>query len=60
MAETAAQRYARDYGSMSADRKNRELDTREGYVAGTPATGQRTDREYVNDANGTTAVNKTN
>jgi len=60
MAETAAQRYTRDYGSMSTDRKNRELDTQEGYVAGTPSTGPRTDRLYVNDANSTTAVNKTN
>ena len=59
MAESAAARYARDYGQMSADRKDRELDTREGYVAGTPATGQRTDREYVDPAC-VTAVNKTN
>lgn len=60
MAETAAARYTRDYGSMSTDRKDRDLDTRDGYTAGTPTTGDRTDREYVNDANSTTAVDKTN
>jgi len=57
MAETAAQRYARDYGSMSADRKDRELD-KQGDKQGTP--DGRTERLYVNDANGATAVNKTN
>jgi len=57
MAETAAQRYARDYGSMSADRKDRELDV-QGDKQGTP--DGRTERLYVNDANGATAVNKTN
>lgn len=56
MAETAAQRYARDYASMSADRKDRELDQQ----GGTQSADERTNRLYVNDATGVTAVNKTN
>jgi hypothetical protein len=47
MAETAAQRYARDYGSMQADRKTRELDNQ--------SEGRR-ERLYVNDANGDSAA----
>jgi hypothetical protein len=56
MAETAAQRYARDYGSMSAERKNRELDVQ----GDTGSPDSRTNRLYVDDSNSTTAVNKTN
>lgn len=56
MAETAAQRYARDYASMSTERKNRELDVQ----GDTGSPEERTNRLYVNDANGVTAVNKTN
>jgi len=48
--ETAAARYARDYNSQEADRKDRGLDAQ---------PDERTDRLYVNDANSSTAVSKT-
>lgn len=47
MAETAAQRYARDYGSMDADRKARQLDAQ---------PDERTDRLYGDGAGGTAVV----
>jgi hypothetical protein len=50
--ETAAQRYARDWASVGDDRQNREYDSRPN--AGD--AGSRTKREYVDDANGNTAV----
>lgn len=57
MAETAAARYARDYASMSADRKNRELDQQ----SGTGDPDGRTGRLYCDGADPqVTAVNKAN
>lgn len=50
MSETAAQRYARDWASQEADRKNRGLDAQ---------PDERTDRLYVSPE-GVTAVNKNN
>jgi hypothetical protein len=48
-AETAAQRYARDWASQSTERKDRGLDAQ---------PNERTDRLYVH--NGSTSVNKNN
>ncbi len=45
--ETAAQRFARDYGSMPSARKTRELDQQ---------PHERLDRLYVNSANGDSAT----
>jgi hypothetical protein len=43
--ETAAQRFARDYGSMPVERKSREL---------TSVPAERKARIYVNSADGST------
>lgn len=45
--ETAAQRFARDWASVEADRKTRGLDQQ---------PHERLDRLYVNDANGDSAT----
>jgi hypothetical protein len=43
--ETAAQRFARDYGSMEAERKDNQLDAQ---------SAERKARLYVNSADGST------
>jgi hypothetical protein len=47
MSETAAERYARDWASVSADRKDRGLDAQ---------PDERTDRLYVDGAGDTAVV----